>query len=202
MVKRIAVKILAALMLCTGVFAQNKSEATPLLSKPFWLNYSLAFFQGCQPKILSGNIIFSEDSCFENRREMDDTRFLKGTKVKIYSVHRGQGFTIITFRNWPEIYELKAEYKILLRSRSAKDFRTSFNLLFSAKEVEVEPCLGNVETKSQVRKCFGFPFHISKVRGVEEYEYSSWLVGFSYGGYHSWTVKIKHDKVIEISGSI
>lgn len=202
MVKRIAVKILAALILCAPVFAQNKSEATPILSKPYWLNYSLAFFQGCQPKVLPNNIIFSDRSCFDNRREGHDARFLKGTKVKIYAVHKGKGFTTIIFRDWPEIYEPGTEYKILLRSQSAKDFRKSFHLLFSAKEVEVEPCQDDVETKAQVLKCFGFPFHISQVGGADEYEYSSWFVGFPYDSYHSWRVKIKHNKVIEIGGSI
>jgi hypothetical protein len=202
MVKRVAIQISIVVMVCASAFAQSKSDATPSFSKPYWLNYSLAFFQGCQPKVFPGNIIFSEESCFENRRERDDARFLRGTKVKIYSVRKEQGFTTITFRDWPEIYELKAEHKILLKSRSAKDFRKSFNLLFSERKVEVKQCHDDLKTKTQVIRCFGFPFYVSRVDEVEEYEYSSWFVGFPYDSYHSWTVKIKDDKVIGISGSI
>lgn len=112
---------------------------------------------------------------------------------------------MIRFRHWPEIYESDADYEILLSSGSEKNFSQSFRLLFSETEVTDErdgACPADLLTKAQVIKCMGFPISVSKSGGVEKYSYILEFVGFSYLGYDGWTIELKNNKVINVSGYI
>jgi len=201
--KRAAIQISIIVLLCAGVSGQKKSTASQNLSKPYWLNYSLIFFKGCQPIVSPHNITFAEGSCSADPDA--GGIFSKAAKVKIYSVTRDKGFTKIRFRDWPEIYELDAEYEILLRSDSEKNFSKSFELIFSERELTDDhgaACPVDLHTKAQVIECMGFPISISKVGDVERYSYRFGFVNFRYLSYESWIVEMKNDKVIGVSGSI
>ncbi len=202
--KRLAVQISIAVFLCVGASGQKKVAVVPSLTRPYWLNYSLVFLEGCRPVVSPHNITFTDGNCPESNAYSGKI-FLRATKVKIYSVAKGKGFTKIKFRHWPEIYELDSEYEVLLRSDSERNFSNSFHLLFSEREVTDErgaTCPDDLKTKAQVIKCMGFPISISKVGGVEKYSYILEFVGFGYLGYDGWTFEIKNNKVINVSGYI
>lgn len=205
--KRIAFKMLmvvALLPVCTGARAQKTRAAEPGLDKPYWLNYSLIFLDDCRPVVSPRNIVFAEGDC-QKSSPSSGKIFPKAAKVKLYSVTRGENFSKVRFRHWPEIYELDAEYELILRSDSETNFIKSFRLLFSEREFRHDhgaACPDDVKTKAQVIKCMGFPISVSKSGDAEKYSYILEFAGFGYLGYDGWTIEIKNGKVINVSGYI
>jgi hypothetical protein len=203
--KRLAAQTsLAVLLLCCVASAQGKTALAGSLSKPYWLNHNLIFLKDCRPVVSPRNITFNEGDC-EGSSAYSGKIFSRATKVKIYSVVRGKDFAVVRLRHWPEINELDAEYEMLLRGDSEKNFIKSFRLLFSETELHNDhgaSCPDNVKTKAQVIKCMGFPISVSHSGGVEKYFYILEFAGFSYLGYDGWTIEIKNGKVINVSGYI
>jgi|SRR5688572_3943701 len=200
--KRTSAQIVLSILLSITAQAQSNVDGKINTSKPYWLNYSLIFLQGCQPRVFPDNIIFAEGTC---RVEAYSGKiFSRGTKVKIYSVVEGDGFAKVRFRYWPEIYESESEYEIFLKSGSSKNFRQSFALLFSEKKVPDEyDCPDGVKTKKQVIQCLGFPISVEREGDVEKYFYILEFVGPNpFSGYDGFTLKIKRGKVIDVSGYI
>ena len=204
MVKRIRAGIFLLLLLSTTAYA-SKLNAKVDLSKPYWLNYSLIFFEGCQPKVFPNNIVFTEGACRVD--PYSGKIFPRGTKVKIYSVTEGEGFSKIRLRHWPEVFELESEYEIVLKSDSGKSFRKSFALLFTQKTLEQfyeTNCPDNVKTKKQLIQCIGFPISATREGDVEKYFYILEFAGPSSigGSFDGFTVEIKKNKIINVSGYI
>src|SRR6185503_1799883 len=123
--------------------------------------------------------------------------------IKIYSVSMGKSWAKVRFRYWPELFELKSEYEVLLDKRSFTNFRKSFDLLFSAKSVSRHyDCPGDVKTKKKVIQCLGFPISVTRDRGTEIYSYIAEFVGRSAFGFDAFAVRIRKGKVVEVSGII
>jgi hypothetical protein len=202
MMKRITAQICISLVLGLATYAQGDANTKVNLSKPYRLNYSLIFLKGCQPLAFPDNIIFTQGSCRVDA--YSGKIFSRGTKVKIYSVVKGEDFAKVRFRYWPEIYELESEYEILLKSDSDRNFRKSFELLFSERKVSDEyDCPNGVETKKQVIQCLGFPISVEREGDVEKYFYILEFVGPNpFSGYDGFTLKIMKGKVIDVYGYI
>ena len=196
MMKRITTQILAALLLVTAAYAQNNTQPKPTPSKSYWLTYNLICFRNCLPKVLPGNILFT-DGCSVGSA-YDGEILSRGARVEITSVHRQKGFAKVSFK-------FGSEYEVLLSNNSEQSFRKSFDLLFSATEVPEEyPCPDEMKTKKQVIQCLGFPIFVEKSGDVEKYSYILEFLGRSASsmGYDGFTVEIKKNKVTDIYGYI
>lgn len=130
--------------------------------------------------------------------------FIKGTKVKIYSIKFDRDFAELTVRHWPEYFEFNSEYTIQVDNKSKADFQRSFAFLFSPRKVEPfsGDCPYDLKTRTDVITCLGPPLKIRKENGVVRYEYNAQFVGGSFGGWQSWWIELKHNRVIKIWGAI
>ena len=195
---RIILQISVVFLLSIPAYARLKSEVS--LSKPYWLNYSLIFLEGGPPKVFPNNIVFTEE---DNVNPSSGRIFSRGTKIKIYSVSMGKRFARIRFGYWP-IFELKSEYEVLLDKRSMSNFRKSFKLLFSARNVSPDyHCPADIKTKKQVIECLGFPISVTREGSTENYFYYGEFIGPNpFAPYDAFTIKIRKGKVVSVSGII
>jgi len=199
LVRRLAALVFAVLLL-SGAAAANSATAHPDFSKPYWLNYSLIFFEGCQPQVSAAEIVFTEGTCSVHAYE--GAIFRRGTKVKIDSISEGPDGFKLRFKYWPEIYEFQNYHEVLLKSDAANVFRKPFKLLFSADKVPTEyRCPSHLKTKQHIIQCFGFPIEVTRDGATERYFYILEFVGpnrfYEFDGF--W-IKIKNGRFENISG--
>jgi len=191
MKRRSALPISILILLSTVASSQS---VKPDPSKVYWLKYNLIFLKGCQPRVFPHNIIFSEGDCSSDAWTCPN--LLKGTKVEIKAINKGQEFAKVSFTHEG------SDYEALLQNDSARHFDKSFNLLFSAKEViDDDTCTDHLKTKRQVIKCLGFPISIREGEDFEIYEYNKKYFGFPFM-YDDVYIEIKRGKVIGIGGTI
>lgn len=200
--KRVTAQLILSLLLSITALGDGKLYPEVNLSKPYWLNYSLIFLEGCQPRISPDNITFTVGTCTVNAYK--GKIFSRGAKIKIYSITEGNGHTKVRFRYWPQSYELESEYEVLLKNDSKKTLRKSFALLFSQREVPVEyKCPDQLKTKKHIIKCLGFPIEVHQERDVEKYFYILEFVGPNpFSGFDGFSVEIKKGKFKNVTGYI
>ena len=199
--KRVIAPILL-LLVSLLAFGGRKSSTEVSLSKPYWLNYSLIFLEGCQPRVSPNNITFTEGTCTVNA--YSGKIFSRGAKIKIYSVVEGNGHVKVRFRYWPQSYELESEYEILLQNDSRETLRKSFGLLFSDHKVPDEyRCPDQLKTKKHIIQCLGFPIQVQHEGDVEKYFYILEFVGPNpFSSFDGFWVEIKNGKFKDVSGYI
>jgi len=204
MKKRVAAQSLLILLLGVTAHAQGKQHK-PDLAEPYWLKYSLIFFDGCAPRVFPDNITFTEGECsvspYDGRIES------RGTQVLIRSIKEEKGFARVIFSYWPvEMVEGKRKFEVLLKTGAKKGYGESFDLLFSKVEVasEYECPDEEIKTKKQLIQCVGFPIYVTRDGDVESYHYILEFAGPSnpFAMYDRFTVEIKKKKVINVSGYI
>ena len=79
--------------------------------------------------------------------------------------------------------------------------------LFTEKKLEEfydTNCPDNVRTKKQLIRCIGFPISVTREGDVEKYFYILEFVGFNSigGSFDGFTVELKKNKIINVSGYI
>lgn len=189
--KKIFVQIALAFLLSASAFSQNRQDQ----SKTYWLKHSLIFFKDCMPRVFPDNIIFTEGDCSVSPYQGDILS--KGFSVEMDYIGEESGFAKILFK-----YKSKS-YEVLLKNDSPKNFRKTFDLLFSRKMVSEARDCGDIKTRKQVIKCLGFPISVTRDGDVEKYFYILEFVGQSpFSSYDGFTIKIKNKKVIDVSGYI
>lgn len=196
--RRITAQILLLLLVSGSVYARSTDRSKVSLSEPYWIKYSLIYLPGCQPKVFPDNIIFTDGPCSDDA--YSGKIFQRGTRVKINSVIRGEGFAKVRF-GYPDY---KTEYEVLLKYDSSKSFNRSFALLFSKDKVPHEyRCPNELTTKQQVIRCLGYPISITKKGDVERYFYILEFVGPNpFSSYDGFWVEIKDDKFKGVTGYI
>jgi hypothetical protein len=194
----IAAHILITLLLNVTAHAQSNVGISKL-PKTYWLKYSLIFYSGCQPIVLSDSIIFTEGGCLKKSASCKILR--RGAEVKLTSINKKERCAKVSF-NYSSF-----DYEITLENESEKKFRKAFSLLFTEKKLDEfydTKCPDHVKTKKQLIQCIGFPMLVTREGDVEKYHYSWEFVGFNSvgAGLDVFEVEIKNNKVIRVAGSI
>ena len=126
--KRTATLLAIFILVSPTLHAQTKSNNKLNLTNPYWLKYSVVFYEGHTPRIFPNNIVFTQGAPPRDARSGGIKG--RGTKIKIYSVNEEKSFIRVKFRHWPEIYELGTEYEVSLGVTRKEAFRMRSSYCF------------------------------------------------------------------------
>jgi len=172
--KKIVTQFVLMVLLTTVANSQSRAVRRVNLSRPYWA------------------------------RNVRAGTFTRGAKIKIYGIRFEKNFAEVTLRHWPEYFEYNSEETIRLNNKSKVAFQRSFAFLFSSRKLEPfsGDCPYELKTRADVIRCLGPPKETKKEGSVVRYEYDTQFPGGSFGGWQTWWIELKHNRVIKIWGAI
>ncbi len=176
------------------IFSQNNFDKKLLVGRSFWTKFTLATESECEIKISPTDIITNNEYC------KFDVHLETNTKITLKR--------IVNYRTWAKlVFEDtdKTDFKIYLKNNSKRNFRRSFNLAFSRKEIS-EDAVYHIcpeKNKIEVIKNLGFPTSIRRNGKNEEWYFDpGWIGGPTVCGYDAMTIKMKAGVITQISGIV
>lgn len=165
------------------------------LNKTYYLKHNVIFLD--IPKVSPGGMTFTdkEIGCYTPMWAFTISR---SVKIKIKNMCKNGVFIEVDM----EIEDCRV-FSILLRSKDKREFKKSFNVIFSEKEVGYDPNACNYKTTKELIKCLGYPIYkCVDHHGKELWYYNLGYVGSRIDSFHDCWIEIKGNKIINIGGWI
>ena len=166
------------------------------LNETYYLKHHVIFLDN--PKVSPGGMTFT-DKEIGCSSPMWAFTLSRGVEIKIKNMCKKNLFIEVDM----EIEE-RGIFSILLSAKNKREFKKSFNVIFSEKEVQYNLPRGcNYETTEELINCLGYPIYkCIDHRGKKYWYYNEGYVGTRICGFHDCWIEIKRNKVIGVDGWI